>query len=68
MSFPGFNINANGRFIKADGSFMMPMCRRMEPSAKWPLDLSRGLPIPYDPTQARTEVSLPGQKQVLHAF
>ena len=61
MSFPGFTINANGRFI-------MPMCRRMEPSATWPLDLSRGLAVPHDPTQARTEVSLPGQKQVLHAF
>ena len=41
MSFPGFNINANGRFIKADGRFIMfikadgrfimQMCRRMEP-------------------------------------
>ena len=30
--------------------------------------LSRGLPIPYDFTQANTEMSLPGQKQVLHAF
>ena len=60
MSFPGFNINANGSFIKADGRFIMPICKRMEPSAKSPLDLS--------PTQARTEVSLPGQKQVLHAF
>ena len=66
MSFPGFNANA--RFIKADGNFIMQMCRRMEPSAKCPLDLSRGLAIPYDPTQARTEVILPGQKQVLHAF
>ena len=33
-----------------------------------PLDLSRGLPIPYDFTQASAEMSLPGQKQVLHAF